>query len=153
MKVATGNGDSAAWVRSNWALHARIAEISPSAMLRSFYLNLLEITESHLLAVMPADEQLRNHVTVVTRCTWHWSMPSPIMTCVRWICSMSTTLAVRWSARPQAGHKWSCLLVSGGEAVVDSNCTADRDCRCGVTRFAEDSLVCGDAMYAKNVSL
>ncbi len=62
MKIATGNGDSAAFVRSNWALHARIAEISPSAMLRSFYLNLLEITESHLLAVMPADEQLREYV-------------------------------------------------------------------------------------------
>jgi DNA-binding FadR family transcriptional regulator len=62
MKVAAGNGDSAAFVHANWALHARIAEISPSAMLRSFYLNLLEITESHLLAVMPDDEQLREYV-------------------------------------------------------------------------------------------
>jgi DNA-binding FadR family transcriptional regulator len=61
MKVATGSGDGAAFIRSNWALHARIADISPSAMLRSFYLNLLEITESHLLAVMPEDEQLGDY--------------------------------------------------------------------------------------------
>jgi DNA-binding FadR family transcriptional regulator len=61
MKVATGSGDGAAFVRSNWALHARIADISPSAMLRSFYLNLLEITESHLLAVMPEEEQLGDY--------------------------------------------------------------------------------------------
>src|SRR5262245_19984447 len=40
MKVAALNGDSTGFVRANWALHARIAEISPSAMLRSFYLNL-----------------------------------------------------------------------------------------------------------------
>jgi DNA-binding FadR family transcriptional regulator len=61
MKVAAANGDSAGFVRANWALHARIAEISPSAMLRSFYLNLLEITESHLLAVMPENEELREY--------------------------------------------------------------------------------------------
>jgi len=62
MKIAAGNGDGIAFVRANWALHARIAEISPTAMLRSFYLNLLEITESHLLVVMPEDEQLREYV-------------------------------------------------------------------------------------------
>lgn len=62
MKVAAGDGDSAGFVRANWALHARIADISPSAMLRSFYLNLLEITESHLLAVMPEDGPLRDYV-------------------------------------------------------------------------------------------
>jgi DNA-binding FadR family transcriptional regulator len=61
MKVAAANGDSTGFVRANWALHARIAEISPSAMLRSFYLNLLEITESHLLAVMPENEELREY--------------------------------------------------------------------------------------------
>ncbi len=55
MKVASETGDSAEFVRANWALHARIAEISPSAMLRSFYLNLLEITESHLLDVRPVE--------------------------------------------------------------------------------------------------
>ncbi len=69
MKVAAANGDGAAFVRANWALHARIAEISPTAMLRSFYLNLLEITESHLLAVMPQDEDLREYAR--RRCELH----------------------------------------------------------------------------------
>ncbi len=57
MKTAAESGDSTAFVRANWALHARIAELSPSAILRSFYLNLLEIIESHLLDVMPVDEE------------------------------------------------------------------------------------------------
>ena len=57
MKGAAAAGDGTAFIRANWSLHARIAEISPSAVLRSFYLNLLEITDSHLLAVQPVDEQ------------------------------------------------------------------------------------------------
>lgn len=39
------------------ALHARIAEVSPSPILRSLYLSLLEVVESHLLSVQPIDEQ------------------------------------------------------------------------------------------------
>jgi DNA-binding FadR family transcriptional regulator len=63
MKLAADEGDDTAFVRANWVLHARIAEISPSAMLRSIYLNLLEIIESHLLAVQPyADEPLREYI-------------------------------------------------------------------------------------------
>jgi DNA-binding FadR family transcriptional regulator len=58
MKVAAETKDSTAFVRANWGLHARLAEISPSAMLRSFYLNLLEITESHLLAAQPVEDEL-----------------------------------------------------------------------------------------------
>lgn len=58
MKVAAETHDSTAFVHANWALHARLAEISPSAMLRSFYLNLLEITESHLLAAQPVEDEL-----------------------------------------------------------------------------------------------
>lgn len=61
MKLAAAKGDGNGFVRANWALHARIAEISPSAMLRSFYLNLLEITESHVLAVVPEDDQLHEY--------------------------------------------------------------------------------------------
>ena len=57
MKVAATAGDGTAFIRANWSLHARIAEISPSAVLRSFYLNLLEITDSHLLAVQPVEDQ------------------------------------------------------------------------------------------------
>lgn len=60
MKGAADNGESAAFVKANWALHARIAEISPSAMLRSLYLNLLEITESHVLAAV-GDEALQEY--------------------------------------------------------------------------------------------
>jgi DNA-binding FadR family transcriptional regulator len=63
MKLAADEGDDTGFVRANWVLHARIAEISPSAMLRSIYLNLLEIIESHLLAVQPyADEPLREYI-------------------------------------------------------------------------------------------
>ena len=63
MRIAADDGDHTAFVRANWTLHARIAEASPSAILRSFYLNLLEIIESHLLAVQPyADEPLGEYI-------------------------------------------------------------------------------------------
>ena len=63
MQIAADHGDDTAFVRANWALHARIAEITPNAMLRSIYLNLLEIIESHLLIVQPyADEPLHEYV-------------------------------------------------------------------------------------------
>lgn len=58
MKIAAETGDYATFVHANWGLHARLAEISPSAMLRSFYLNLLEITESHMLAAQPVEDRL-----------------------------------------------------------------------------------------------
>jgi DNA-binding FadR family transcriptional regulator len=45
------------FVRANWALHARIAAVSPHAMLRSLYVNLLEVIESHTLAVLPDTER------------------------------------------------------------------------------------------------
>jgi DNA-binding FadR family transcriptional regulator len=57
MKVAATSADSTAFIRANWELHVRLAEISPSAMLRSFYLNLLEITDSHLLAAQPVQDE------------------------------------------------------------------------------------------------
>lgn len=57
MKAAVDAGDSTAFVHANWALHARIADASPSPMLRSLYSSLLDIVESHLLSVLPADEQ------------------------------------------------------------------------------------------------
>lgn len=57
MKGAVGNGDSTAFVRANYALHVRIADISPSAILRSFYLNLLEVIETHALAALPVDDE------------------------------------------------------------------------------------------------
>ncbi|SDP35482.1 FadR/GntR family transcriptional regulator [Actinacidiphila guanduensis] len=57
MRVAAEEQDSVAFVHANWRLHARIAEVSPGALLRHFYLGLLEIIESHTLAVLPVREQ------------------------------------------------------------------------------------------------
>jgi DNA-binding FadR family transcriptional regulator len=55
MRTAADDLDGIAFLRANWALHARIAEVSPSVMLRSFYLSLLEMIESHTLAVESVD--------------------------------------------------------------------------------------------------
>jgi DNA-binding FadR family transcriptional regulator len=55
MKDAADQCNAISFLRCNWTLHARIAEITPGAILRSLYLSLLEIIESHMLAVSPAD--------------------------------------------------------------------------------------------------
>jgi DNA-binding FadR family transcriptional regulator len=57
MKVAAAAADRTAFIRANWQLHIRLAEISPSALLRSFYLHLLEITDSHLLTAEPVEDE------------------------------------------------------------------------------------------------
>ena len=57
MGRAAADLDAVAFIHANWALHARIAGISPNAMLQSFYLGLLEIIESHTLSVQPGAEQ------------------------------------------------------------------------------------------------
>jgi DNA-binding GntR family transcriptional regulator len=57
MRAAAAELDGIGFIHANWALHARIADVSPNAMLRSFYLSLLEIIESHTLSVQPVDEQ------------------------------------------------------------------------------------------------
>jgi DNA-binding FadR family transcriptional regulator len=63
MRAAADALDGIEFIRANWALHARIAEISPSAMLRSFYVSLLEMIESHTLSVQPvAGEPLQQHL-------------------------------------------------------------------------------------------
>ena len=63
MRAAADALDGIEFIHANWALHARIAEISPSAMLRSFYLSLLEMIESHTLAVRSvADEPLPEYL-------------------------------------------------------------------------------------------
>jgi DNA-binding FadR family transcriptional regulator len=53
MGAAAGRADPEAFVHANWSLHARIAAVSPHAMLRSLYVNLLDHIESHTLAVLP----------------------------------------------------------------------------------------------------
>jgi DNA-binding FadR family transcriptional regulator len=55
MAAAIATGDPAAFVHANWQLHAQIAAISPSQLLRSLYSSLLEIIERHTLSVLPAD--------------------------------------------------------------------------------------------------
>ncbi|MYM18801.1 FCD domain-containing protein [Brevibacterium sp. 5221] len=49
--------DPEEFVRANWELHRRIAELSPNALLRSIYLSLLDIVEEHTTAVLPAPEE------------------------------------------------------------------------------------------------
>ncbi len=57
MAAAAEHLDSSAFVHANWSLHARIAAVSPHAMLRSLYINLLDHIESHTLAVLPLGDQ------------------------------------------------------------------------------------------------
>jgi DNA-binding FadR family transcriptional regulator len=58
MSAAVDSLDATAFTRANWTLHAEIAAVSPSAILRSFYCSLLEIIESHTVSVLPAREPL-----------------------------------------------------------------------------------------------
>ena len=53
MAAAARQLDGIRFVQANWSLHARIAAVSPHAMLRSLYVNLLDQIESHTLAVLP----------------------------------------------------------------------------------------------------
>ena len=56
LAVAAERLDAIGFVHANWSLHARIAAVSPHAMLRSLYVNLLDQIESHTLAVLPYGE-------------------------------------------------------------------------------------------------
>ena len=56
MRAAADALDGIEFIHANWALHARIAAVSPSVMLRSFYLSLLEMIESHTLSVQSVDD-------------------------------------------------------------------------------------------------
>jgi DNA-binding FadR family transcriptional regulator len=69
MEAAADGRDVIAFVHANWALHARIARTSPSQILRSFYLGLLELIEAHTLSVsaaagvsLPQDLHLRHQL-------------------------------------------------------------------------------------------
>jgi DNA-binding FadR family transcriptional regulator len=57
MAAAAARQDPDGFVRANWALHARVAAVSPHQVLRSLYVNLLELIESHTLAVLPDRER------------------------------------------------------------------------------------------------
>ena len=53
MDAAARTEDAEAFIQANWRLHARIAAISPNPVLRSIYLALLELIESHTITVAP----------------------------------------------------------------------------------------------------
>jgi DNA-binding FadR family transcriptional regulator len=55
MRAAAEAVDGIEFIHANWALHACVARVSPSIMLRSFYLSLLEVIESHTLSVQSVD--------------------------------------------------------------------------------------------------
>jgi DNA-binding FadR family transcriptional regulator len=57
MRSAADTLDGIEFLRANWALHVLVAQVSPSVMLRSFYLSLLETIESHTLSVQTADSR------------------------------------------------------------------------------------------------
>jgi DNA-binding FadR family transcriptional regulator len=57
MAGAAKGGDGIAFLHANCSLHARIAAISPNAMLSSIYVGLLDVIEAHTMAVLPVAEQ------------------------------------------------------------------------------------------------
>jgi DNA-binding FadR family transcriptional regulator len=57
MRAAGDDVNAIEFIHANWALHVRIAEASPNAMLRCFYTSMVEIIESHTLSVGPPREE------------------------------------------------------------------------------------------------
>jgi DNA-binding FadR family transcriptional regulator len=57
MLAATEAQDPVEFLHANWRLHALIAAVNPSEMLRSLYTTLLDIVEAHTLAVLPVRDQ------------------------------------------------------------------------------------------------
>lgn len=55
MAAAIEVDDPIAFIRGNWTLHAKIAGVSPNVILRSVYISLLELIESHTLEVRAAE--------------------------------------------------------------------------------------------------
>ncbi|GAA5047471.1 FadR/GntR family transcriptional regulator [Thermocatellispora tengchongensis] len=62
MAGAAQGGDPTGFTRANWRLHARIAAISPSQVLRSIYVGLLDLIESRTLAVLPGDRPMPGYL-------------------------------------------------------------------------------------------
>jgi DNA-binding FadR family transcriptional regulator len=57
MGAAVQQEDAHASIRANWSLHARIAAVSPHVMLRTLYVNLLDLIQTHTLDVLPSGSQ------------------------------------------------------------------------------------------------
>lgn len=56
MATSAISGDGIPFLHANCAQHARIAAISPSALLGSIYIGLLDVIEAHTLAVFPSTQ-------------------------------------------------------------------------------------------------
>lgn len=54
MREGIDRGDYLDFVRANWGLHRAIAEASPSGLLQSMYLSVLEILQTHAIGVASA---------------------------------------------------------------------------------------------------
>ena len=54
MSQSAADEDVSTFLRTNWELHAAIARTSPSRLLRSVYLSLLDVLASHTVSVEPA---------------------------------------------------------------------------------------------------
>lgn len=73
MEEAAASEDAVEFVRASWRLHARVADITPSALLRSLYVNLLDLVERHAQDVRPQDGvPLGHHMR--DRCRLHGEM-------------------------------------------------------------------------------
>ena len=70
MQDATAALDAVGFLHANWRLHALIAEVNPSPMLRSIYTTLLDIVEGHTLAVRAVEEHPLAEV-MQERCQLH----------------------------------------------------------------------------------
>ncbi|WP_245567193.1 FadR/GntR family transcriptional regulator [Nocardia vinacea] len=57
MRQAVIDNRAIDFVRANWALHAAIARVSPHTLMRSIYLSLLDVIESHTVSVLPTTAQ------------------------------------------------------------------------------------------------
>ncbi|MDT2009768.1 FadR family transcriptional regulator [Rhodococcus opacus] len=57
MQQSADAGDATGFVRANWELHAAIARVSPNAILKSIYLSLLDLIESHTVSVEPVGDR------------------------------------------------------------------------------------------------
>lgn len=56
MEAAVRGRDATGFLKANWALHRRIARITPNELLRSIYLNLLTLIDEHTLSVQGSRE-------------------------------------------------------------------------------------------------
>jgi DNA-binding FadR family transcriptional regulator len=68
MRQAAAAADATAFVHANWGLHAAIAALSPHPLLRSIYINLLDLIETHTLAVLPTRDHPLDEYIAARHC-------------------------------------------------------------------------------------